>query len=244
MVSTSNQQPMCVYAKANLKRNSTKLLVAMCIGIALALYGGYVATRMRTNDRYVPTISAATHWLGNRIGHSFKYPMEILKATGCNTKSHHMYSRPPLTAGQWFVKNMVRPFVSISGLINGLLNIGQMILLKVYCMSVPACNGIIAMSAIGLAISLLAMIGSIITCKLMCLSCLGIHHGFIIYFAMKRRIIIQNMLCPPGAAGSGGASSGACPSGGSGPGSQSSTSGGGYPHTKDRSIRKRITGNQ
>lgn len=197
---SSANRPICVYALANLKRNSTRLLIAMCIGIGLALYGAYVASRMRSSVRYTPTIQAATSWFNERLAHTLGHPMSKLTGgASCSAgQTNQALYRTPLTRSKWILDKIVRPFVTSSGLINLLINISQIVLLKIYSMSGPACDAIVGLSIGGLVVSGMCMFGALMTCKTMCLSCLGIHHAVIIYFALKRRTIIHSMLCPSG----------------------------------------------
>lgn len=187
----STTRPICVYAKANLKRNSTRLMVAMCIGIMLAIYGAYVSSRMRNNERYMPTLSSAGNWLNKRFMDSFGNPMSIFSLNCMNIKQARAKS-----AAAWVMSNMIKPFVNQSGLLNGLINVTQIILIKVYCMSIPVTDAVIGLSIAGLFVSILCLVGSFLSCKMMCLTCLGIHHALIIYFGLQRRCILTNMLCP------------------------------------------------
>lgn len=188
-MTSETSRPVCVYAMAGLKRNSTKLLITMCIGIALALYGCYVQARSQSNPTYMPSISMATRWLYTSLGNTLAHPTHMMK--GCNHKATKQ------TVPHFLMRHLVKPIVQYSGLINGMINLTQIILLKVYCRSVKATNVMIAMSAVGFIISMICMGGAYATCRLMCISCLGIHHLVIIYYANCRRRIIQNILCPP-----------------------------------------------
>lgn len=180
----------CAAALNGLKRNSTKLLITMCIGIALAFYGVYVQARSQSNPSYMPTISIASHWIYKAIGkQAIKHPTHML--TGCFNKQ--------LAKGGSFnalMHYLVMPIVHFSGIINGITNIIQIVLLKVYCRDICATNVTIGLSVFGFIISMICLSGSYASCKLMCISCLGIHHMVIIYLALRRRNILMNIECP------------------------------------------------
>lgn len=212
-------QPVCVYAMQKLKRNSTTLLIAMCIGIALALYGCYVQARSQSNPHYTSTIATATHWLYNNLGKKIMHPSALLR--NCNGFSRGGESMSKARGfghmcSYVLMRFLIKPMVQYSGIMNGMINIVQIILLKVYCKSVPVTDVIIALSGVGFAISMLCLIGSIINCKLMCFSCLGIHHLFIIFYGLRRRQIIKNLLCPTENTGSGNSNNSSSCSTGSG----------------------------
>lgn len=188
---TSETRFTCVYARNNLRKNSNKLLVAMCIGIALALYGCYVQARARIHSNQVHSMNGASHWMNERL----LKPMNQWRGAcsgSQNNGAHHN------AASRVVMEYMVRPFIAQSGLINGLINVIQIVLLKLYCSSLPATNAIVALSVVGLCLSLVCLIGALATCKMMCVSCLGLHHAAIIWFALQRRAIFRSMLCPPG----------------------------------------------
>lgn len=191
---STETRPICQYAMATLKKNSTRLLITMCIGLALAMYGIYVTNRGHSNPHYMPTISVAGHWLYNMFGQKILYPSNILKPCTKNTFTQ--------TVPHFLMRALIKPIVHYSGLVNGLINIVQIVLLKVYCSNMMATNAIIALSATGWLISMVCLFGAFATCKLMCISCLGIQHKVIIYLAWRRRAIIQNMFCPPLKSGS------------------------------------------
>lgn len=186
----SEQRNVCVYAKANLKQNSTKLLVAMCVGIALALYGCYVRSQSKVDPHYMPSVSVAIHWLNEKITNNVGNPMNMLKRN-CHSKA------PKYNASHILSRYVLAPFVSNSGILNGLINVGQIILLKVWCSSIPATNAIMGLSVLGLVVSGVCVVSAFASCKLMCLSCLGIHHIAIIYLAIIRNRILCNIHCPP-----------------------------------------------
>lgn len=187
---TPDSRPVCQYAVAGLKKNSTKLLIAMCVGIALALYGAYVQSRTHADPNYLSTLSMATHWAKDLVG--AKMASRLIKAC---------VQTPAMkrTVPHFMMRMLVHPIVHYSAIMSGFINVAQIILLKVYCKSVPVTNVIIALSAIGLVLSAVCMVGAFAACKTMCITCLGIHHCFIIYYAVRRRIFIKNMLCPPAA---------------------------------------------
>lgn len=188
---TTEPRPVCNQALGGLKRNSTKLLITMCIGIALALYGVYVQARSQSNPNYMPTISIASHWIYKAIGkQSIKHPVQML--TGCFSKQLAKGSTYHV-----FMQYFVLPIVHVSGIINGMVNLVQIVLLKVYCRNIWATNVTIGLSAFGFIISMICLCGSYASCKLMCISCLGIHHMVIIYLALRRRNILENLNCPP-----------------------------------------------
>lgn len=197
-MTTDTGRPVCVYAKAALKRNGTRMMLIMCIGIALALYGGYVANRMRANSRYMPAMSAASHWLNSRLAQTIGYPMSMFGSSGnCDPR----FGSFKEVGRVWVMNKLIKPIVASSGFINGIVNVTQIILLKVYCSSVKATDAIIGLSIVGLVVSIICLVGSFFTCKMMCLSCVGIHHGLIIYLGMKRRQIQYNIMCPSELAG-------------------------------------------
>lgn len=188
----SEQRNVCVYAKASLKQNSTKLLVAMCVGIVLALYGCYVRSQSKVDPHYMPSVSVAVHWLNDRITNNVGNPMNMLKRNCPPTKS------PKFSAASHVLGRYVwGPFVSNSSILNGMINIGQIILLKVWCSSIRATNAIMGLSVLGLVVSAVCVVSAFASCKLMCLSCLGIHHIAIIYLAIIRNRILANIFCPP-----------------------------------------------
>lgn len=187
---TSESRPICVYALAGLKRNSTKLLVVMCIGIGLALYGIYIGVRSQTNPNYQPTITVAANWLYQSVGQKTANSGYFMN--GCRNKQ----SFKP-TFGHLLMSNFVYPISRYSGILNGSINVAQIILLKVFCKSFSGTDAIIGLSAIGLIISMICLVGSFAFCKLICISCLGIHHIVIIYLAIRRRRMLKNILCPP-----------------------------------------------
>lgn len=197
-------RPICGNAVLALKKNSTKLLVTMCIGIGLAMYGIYVQSRTQSNPSYAPTISVATNWLHGYIGNGLINTGML----GCNGKSGAMKASAP----NFMVRSFVNPIVRYSGWINGFIHIIQIILLKIFCRSIKGTDGIIALSAIGLLTSVICLGGAFASCKMMCISCLGVQHIFIIYFAIRRRAVIQNIHCPQNFS----ASSGSCTMGNSG----------------------------
>lgn len=190
MASVGTNRPICIYAEAALKKNGLKLLVVICIGIALALYGVYVQARRSSNPHYVPTITVATHWFYTSVASRFPVPGATYM-NGCGNK-YGMRHRLPHALWRYFVG----PIVKNSGFINGMINVVQIALLKMYCSSIRATDAIISLSAIGWIISMICLFGSFASCKLMCISCLGVHHLVVIYLAVRRRKIIQNMLCP------------------------------------------------
>lgn len=193
MTITPSGRPVCIYAEAALKRNGTKLLIVMCVGLALALYGIYVQARSRSNPQYMPTITVATHWFYNSVANRFNIPSASYM-TGCggNNKGRILRRFPHVV---W--RFMVKPMTKHSGFFNGIIGIIQIALLRMCPMSLKATDAIIALSGIGFVISMICLFGAVISCKLMCISCLGIHHMVIIYMAARRRKIVQNILCPP-----------------------------------------------
>lgn len=187
---TGETRQICSQAMSGLKRNSTKLLITMCVGIALAMYGVYVQARSESNPSYMPSISIASHWLYKTIGkQTLKHPGQML--SGCFNKQ---VARA--TTSHFLMRNFILPIVHTSGIMNGLINLIQIILLKVYWREIFAANVTIALSATGFAISMLCLYGAYASCKLMCISCLGIHHLIIIYLACCRGKILQNIYCP------------------------------------------------
>lgn len=197
-----------------LKKNSTKLLITMCIGLALAMYGIYVTNRGHANPNYMPTISVplarAGHWLYDIFGHKLFHPASLIKPCSKSTFKQ--------TVPHFLMRALIKPIVHYSGLVNGLINIVQIILLKLYCSNMMATNAIIALSATGWLISMVCLFGAFATCKLMCISCLGIQHKVIIYLAWRRLSIIKNIFCPPinGTTGSSSSASNNSSSGGCG----------------------------
>lgn len=193
MTTSLSGRPVCIYAEAALKRNGTKLLIVMCIGLALALYGLYVTARTSSNPHYMPTITVATHWFYTSVANKLHIPGTSYW-TGCggNQKGRLLRRFP-----QMLWRFMVKPMTKHSGFFNGLIHIGQIALLRMHPMNLKATDAIIALSAIGFVISMVCLFGAAISCKLMCISCLGIHHMVIIYLAARRRKIVQNILCPP-----------------------------------------------
>lgn len=192
MASNGSNRPICIYAEAALKKNGTKLLVVISIGIALALYGVYVQARSRSNPHYMPTITIATHWFYTSVASRFPIPGASYM-NGCGNKyGGGMRQRLPHALWRFFVS----PIVKNSGFINGMINVVQIALLKMYCCSLKATDAIIALSAIGWLVSMICLFGAFASCKLMCISCLGVHHLAIIYLAVRRRKIVQNILCP------------------------------------------------
>lgn len=187
----ANERPVCVYAMAALQRNSTRLMIMMCVGVALALCGVYIQTRMQSNPNYTPTIAVATKWFYAILGRRLVNSSRLLR--GCTNELSDSF-KP--TVGKLLMHRFIYPITRYSGLMNGTINLVQIILLKVYCKSFTGTHSIIALSALGAGISLLCLIGSFVACKMMCLSCLGIHHGAIIYLAMNRCRILKNVLCP------------------------------------------------
>lgn len=182
-------RPICVYAKQNLKRNSTKLIIVMCFGIALALYGIYIQSKSRVNPSYFTTMSMASHWLYNRIGQRLLHPLSYRPSAyfgQCGDPQRSMF----------VMRYVFKPVAACTSLLNALINLTQIILLKVYCSNVRATKAIIGLSAFGLVLGFFCIVGSFATCKLMCITCLGVHHMIIMYLANKRRHIINNMLCP------------------------------------------------
>lgn len=221
-------RPVCVYAMSGLKRNSTKLMVVMCIGIAFALYGVFVQTRAHhASHHYMPKVATvASSWLYHNVGQHLMSPSFLKTGGTCNAERRaamrHSFARLIMT-------RFVYPTMRYSGIINGLINLIQIILLKVYCKSVCSCDAITGLSVVGLIVSMICLWGSVVGCRLMCISCLGIHHMIIMYFAIKRRRMVQNMLCPP-ANLSGLATSSTCTfSAITGSGAGSGTSGTGTP---------------
>lgn len=182
-----DSRPVCQFAVADLKKNSTKLLIAMCVGIGLALYGGYVQSRTHSDPSYMSTLSMVSHWMSSLVGS--KMAGRLMQACA---KAPMKQAVPNL-----MMRSVVHPVVHYSAIMSGFINLTQIILLKVYCKSVVITNVIIGLSAAGLVLSAICMVGSFATCKTMCLTCLGIHHCFIIYYAMLRRRTIKNMQCPP-----------------------------------------------
>lgn len=158
-----------------------------------------MTNRGHSNPHFMPTISVAGHWLYNMFGQKILHPTSILKPCAKSTFKQ--------TVPHFLMRALIKPVVHYSGLVNGLINIMQIILLKLYCSNLMATNAIIALSATGWLISMVCLFGAFATCKLMCISCLGIQHKIIIYLAWRRRAIIQNMFCPP-INGSGGTSVG------------------------------------
>lgn len=215
----SNGRPVCVYALAGFKKNTTKLMVVMCIGIALALYGVYVQARSSSNPNYMPTITLATNWLYNNIGQRIVHPSYLLN--GCNGKQLVKQS-----FGSLMMHRFVYPVTRYSGLFNGFINLVQIVLLKVCYKSLAGVDAIVGLSAAGLAISFVCLIGSFAYCKLMCISCLGIHHVVIIYLAIRRRRILNNILCPTANVNEGSTCTFGSSTGGGGGGAGSGSGGG------------------
>lgn len=191
---TNEPRHLCVYAMSSLKKNSTRLLVVMCIGIALGAYGIYVQARSHSNVSYVPSITMATRWMAERVGYKMMHPSQMMKACGMAKGAANMAKHSGGLC-HFMMRFLVNPIVSNSGMMNLMINVAQIILLKVYCRSIMATDVMIAMSVLGLIISMICMFGSFATCKLMCISCLGLQHMAIIYFSFCRRKILQNMLC-------------------------------------------------
>lgn len=203
---TASSTP-CVYAVANLKRNSTRLVVAMCIGIVVSLYAIYLQARVSAGyDLY---ITKACHWLMQHMGvKSASLSSSAANGGNCWTKTAcaktgsrlnpfaAMYHHP--TSGlHRIMRRLAMPMVSCTTLLNGLINAIQIIVLKVCCKSIAGTNAIIGMSAFGMVLSSICMISSMFSCcKLLCLSCFSLQHVAIIYFACRRRCIIRNMMCP------------------------------------------------
>lgn len=187
---TGEARPICAQAMSGLKRNSTRLLITMCIGIALAMYGVYVQARSESNPSYMPAVSIASHWLYKAIGkETLKHPGQML--SGCFNKQVLKATGP-----RFLMRNFILPIVHTSGIINGSINLIQIILLKVYWREMFATYVTIGLSATGFVISMLCLYGAYASCKLMCISCLGIHHVIIIYLALWRGKILQNIHCP------------------------------------------------
>lgn len=160
-----------------------KLLIIMCIGIALALYGMYVRSRANTNPNYMSPINTATHWMLDHVGSKILHPF---RGGSCASRGiRHS-----------FISEFLQMVVNSSGLVNGLINVTQIIVLKVNSSSVKSADAIIAMSSIGWVVSMICLVGAFSSCKLMCISCLGIQHVAIIYFAIKRRKMILSSQCP------------------------------------------------
>lgn len=191
---TTDTVNICVIARGELKKNSNRLLVAMCIGIALALYGCYVSTRSQSNPHYMPQTSMAVHWLNGKFGKILDNPIKMLK--NCNNKHSKQTHTHSKLHSHNLINYVLHGFANHSGIINGIINLVQIMILKMYCSSIQATDVILGLSTFGLLVSLLCIIGSFASCKLMCLSCLGIHHAFIIYFVVCRRKILTNALCP------------------------------------------------
>lgn len=217
---TTDTRPICVNAMPNLRRNSTRLMVVMCIGIALSLYGVYIQTRSSSNLNYSPSVSVASSWLYHNVGQHLMSPSFLTNGGSC--VRDRAPNRP--TFAQLFMYRFVHPTMRYSAIVNGLINVSQILLLKVYCKSLSGTDTIIGLSAFGIGISLICLIGSFAFCRLMCISCLCIHHIVIIYLAVMRRRMVQGLTCPtsgppnlfgPGSA-IGGASAG-CSGGISGP---------------------------
>lgn len=196
-------QPICLFAKQALRKNSTKLLVAMCVGIALSVYGIYVHSRSHSNPGYESNIAVASHWLFN-VANKIIHPTTMLN--GCKTSQK---ATAAMGVGKqagmlkmrlilnFIMQMLIEPMTHYAGPINVGINLIQIILLKIFCKSKPATTAIIVLSGIGFCVSMFCFIGSMASCKLMCISCLGIHHMFIIYYGLARNRIIKGMLCPP-----------------------------------------------
>lgn len=193
-------RPVCVYTMASLKKNSTKLLVLMCIGIALALYGIYVQARSQSNPNYMPTLTLATHWLYHNVGQRIAHPSTLLTGTNCGALRQQAAKG---SVGRLLMSRFVAPVTRYSGIMNGFINVLQILLLMVYGRSVMGADAIMGLSAFGLVVSAICLVGSFAVCKLMCISCLGIHHIVIIYLALRRRRLLSNIFCPSGGAPSG-----------------------------------------
>lgn len=183
-------RPVCIYALNGLKKNSTQLLITICIGLALSLYGIYVQARS-SSPGYRSSIATASNWLMDTISHKLAYSASML--AGCHSKAHLKRAVPT-----FFSRYLIRPVIYKSGFMNAIISLVQMVLLKLYCRNIKATSSIIALSCVGICISAVCFFGALATCKTVCISCLSIHHGFVIYFALRRRAIISNMLCPPG----------------------------------------------
>lgn len=223
---TSETRPVCVYAIAGLRRNSNRLMIVMCIGIAFALYGVYVGMRHHSNPSYVPSVSAASSWLYNNVGQLIMKPKFLKTGVSCTRGGSYTKN----TFGHLLMRRFVYPTMRYSGLLNGLINLAQIAILRMYSKSVCATDTIIGLSAFGLVVSFICLVGSFASCRLMCISCLGIHHKVIIYLAAQRRRMVQSILCPSSnLAGlpSGTCSFGAATGGGGGSGSGSGGSSGG-----------------
>jgi hypothetical protein len=218
----SETRPICVYAMPNIKRNSTRLMIVMSIGIALALFGVYVQARNRSNPQYMPSVSLVSGWLYHNVGHLMS-PSFFMDGASCNRAARQL---PPSLrpSSRSFMQRFIYPVMRCSAILNGLINVAQILLLKIYCKSVCGTNIIIGLSAIGVVISAICLIGSFATCRLMCLSCLGIHHVVIMYLAAKRRRMLQSFICPTGP-NSNPSSGGGCTFGTGGGGSGPTTSG-------------------
>ena len=178
----------------------------MCIGIALALHGMYVQSRRHTNPAYVPSTTIATRWLYDKIGSKVMHPSSMLSGN-CNAKGKFKQTVP-----HFLMRAILQPVVHYSGYLNAFINLAQIVLLKVYYKNLNATNTIIALSVAGWIISFFCLSGALATCKLMCLSCLGIHHLLIIYLACRRRKIVKNIWCPSETSNS--STSSSCNSGG------------------------------
>lgn len=184
----SENRQICVYAAASLKQNSTNLLIAMCCGIGLALYGCHVASQMSSNPTYIPSTSIAIHWLNDKLATSLGNPMNLIKGN-CNVKQHSRY------VADGFIY-ILKLFATYSGLMNGIINLAQILLLKMKGYDMIATNIIVSLSVLGILVSLMCIMGSYATCKIVCLSCIGLHHGFIIYYGLRRRKMLSNLVCP------------------------------------------------
>lgn len=194
MTTETAPRPICVYAAANLRKNSTRLLIAMCIGIALAMYGAYVQIRSHSNPAYAPSIVTAGKMVHKMLTSTWVGSRTLM--SGCNSGSGGSRGTFRHVAPKYLMQNVLKPIVHYSGIVNGCFNIIQIILLKVCCRSIRATNGIIALSVVGSIMSMVCMVGAYTTCKVMCISCLGIHHIAIVYLAVRRRKMLMNMLCP------------------------------------------------
>lgn len=182
-------RPICTYALASLKKNSTHLLIAICIGLALSLYGIYVQARS-VNPAYKSSLNMASSWMIQAISDKFMNPAKLFY--NCYAKATAKRSVP-----SFFSRYMIRPIIYKSGLMNAAISITQIVLLKLYCRSVRAATTIVILSALGVLISGICFFGTLASCKAICISCLSFHHGVVIYLAMRRRNMIGNMLCPP-----------------------------------------------
>lgn len=208
---TSETRPTCVYALAGLKRNETRLMIVMCVGIALALYGVYIQARSQSNPSYMPTISVATSWLYESLGHRLNHPTSMFAS--CQGKQAK--TTVPASFGHFLLHKLIEPVTHYSGIINGTINVIQIAILKVYSKSLTGTDAIIGLSSFGMVVSMICLLGSFASCKLMCISCLGIHHIVIIYLAIRRRRMLKNILCPTA-----NINEGACTFGSSGAGSK------------------------